>query len=180
MCFCVRGEGNMIDCPCIYLCPWCAGGIWNHLCLRRSCLVCTWKLPCVHQVRVSCRFLPPTSIILWCHDYLNSYNRIYNTITKYSITTGLVYYSWIWCFWSLNSYVQNFTKIYKTDIRSDIYDKTLVSALMHAYARCMHLSGRTQTSAMMILNCSLGSWLIKSTLKWPKQYSSICDPWPPQ
>ena len=40
---------------------------------------------------------------MWCHNYLNSYNRIYNTIT------GLVYYSWIWRFLSLN-----FMKIYKT------------------------------------------------------------------
>ena len=71
----------------------------------------------------------------------------------------------------------------KPDIRTGIYDKTLVSALMRAYARCMHLGVRTgffQTSAMMILSCSFGSWLIKRTLKLPKQYSSICDPRLPQ
>ena len=33
----------------------------------------------------------PTEIWkLWCHNYLNSYNRIYNTITKCSIIIGLL------------------------------------------------------------------------------------------
>ena len=45
------------------------------------------------------------------HNYLSSYNKVYNTITKHSIITGLVYYSWIWHFLSLN-----FMKIYKTTV----------------------------------------------------------------
>ena len=43
--------------------------------------------------------IPPTEIWkIWCHNYLNSYNAVYNTITKYSIIIGSMHESWIWRF----------------------------------------------------------------------------------
>ena len=42
---------------------------------------------------------PPEIWKLWCHNCLKSYNRVYKTITKYSIIIGL---NWIWRFMSLN------------------------------------------------------------------------------
>ena len=40
----------------------------------------------------------------------NIYNSIYNTIEKYGIIIGLMYYSWIWRFFSLNTCMSRITK----------------------------------------------------------------------
>ena len=61
---------------------------------------------------------------LWCHNCLNGYNKVYNTIIKYSIIIGLAESDEI-----LSLCVQNLIKIYKT----------LAGAPTHACTLCMHL-----------------------------------------
>ena len=64
---------------------------------------------------------PPPEIWKLCHNCLNSYNRVYNTITKYSIIIGL---GWIQWFLSLNMLS---------------FYKTLVGESTHECTCCTHL-----------------------------------------